>query len=115
MLVDDRDKKRPLLSDADHTGDHDRLNALDDLPGPSSGSPPPPAFTSAPVHGQRVVEFADNNIFVPPGGEGAPPDFAPYVADYFEAEEGSVVSHDPHLNEDGGCSLYEGSICVLCD
>lgn len=47
------------------------------------------------------IDFADSNYFVPPGGEAPPPDFAPYAADYFETSDGSIVSHDPHLNQDG--------------
>lgn len=38
--------------------------------------------------------------FVAPGGED-PPQFAPYDASYFISGAGDVVSHDPHLNEDG--------------
>ena len=37
---------------------------------------------------------------VAPGGEDPPP-FTPYEASYFTSGNGNVVSHDPHLNEDG--------------
>lgn len=37
----------------------------------------------------------------PPGGEDPPPEFTPYEADYEMSDDGDVVSHDPHLNEDG--------------
>ena len=99
MLIEDRDRKRshpPSVVDADEQ--EDPINT----PGPSAS--PPPAFdTIHPNAGGEHVEFADSNFFVPPGGEGPPPpDFAPYVAEYFEASDGSVVSHDEHLNKDGG-------------
>ncbi|KAG6857537.1 hypothetical protein H0H87_000136 [Tephrocybe sp. NHM501043] len=31
----------------------------------------------------------------------SPPEFALYDADYFEAGNGDIISHDPHLNSDG--------------
>ncbi|KAI0094843.1 hypothetical protein BDY19DRAFT_914873 [Irpex rosettiformis] len=106
MLIDDRDRKRPLSTSDVGIDDHVDLNAAGSSD--PSGSPPP-AFASLPISDSpnlnangEPIEFADNNFFVPPGGEGPPPpDFAPYVAEYFEAGDGSVVSHDPHLNEDG--------------
>lgn len=30
-----------------------------------------------------------------------PPAFAPYEAEFFETEDGDIISHDHHLNEDG--------------
>lgn len=30
-----------------------------------------------------------------------PPPFEPYNADFFETDDGDIVSHDPHLNTDG--------------
>ncbi|KAI0695182.1 hypothetical protein BC835DRAFT_1273768 [Cytidiella melzeri] len=97
MLIDDHDTKSP----ASH---QQQLLDIDEAGPSSSGSPPPPAFTTTSSPSDRV-DFADSNYFVPPGGEEQgppPPDFAPYEAEYFEeAADGSVVSHDPHLNEDG--------------
>lgn len=99
MLIDDRDKKiaAPTPHRLDDAGGH--LTEADALPGPSGGSPPPAFPSNSPP---PRFDFADSNYFVPPGGEGSPPpDFAPYAAEYFEAGDGSIVSHDPHLNEDG--------------
>jgi hypothetical protein len=36
------------------------------------------------------------------GGEEPPPEFAPYEAECFNTGSGNIVSHDPHLNTDGG-------------
>jgi hypothetical protein len=97
MLIDDRDKKAPPPDEDDNDAG---LGAA----GPSNpqSASPPPAFTSTPPPNSNVhADFADSNYFVPPGGEGPPPEFAPYVAEYFEAGDGSIVSHDRHLNEDG--------------
>ncbi|KAI0348579.1 hypothetical protein BDW22DRAFT_1350815 [Trametopsis cervina] len=51
------------------------------------------------------VEFVDNAYFVPSGGEDPPPSpppgFTPYAAKYFKGENGCIISHDQHLNEDG--------------
>ncbi|KAF9535449.1 hypothetical protein CPB83DRAFT_779432 [Crepidotus variabilis] len=32
---------------------------------------------------------------------GPPPAFAPYEAEFFETDDGDIISHDHHLNEDG--------------
>lgn len=114
MLIDDpeRDRKVPMAGSVVDPEEQENPNGA----GPSAS--PPPAFASLSPRGEQPtsndgsrVEFEDSNIFVPPGGEGPPPpDFTPYVADYFEAGDGSVVSHDPHLNEDGEWSkLYSGN------
>lgn len=31
----------------------------------------------------------------------SPPAFGPYQAEYFQSDDGDIVSHDHHLNEDG--------------
>ncbi|KAI0348581.1 hypothetical protein BDW22DRAFT_1386075 [Trametopsis cervina] len=109
MLVDDPDKKLPFegrLVDVD-SGENaagPSTSPLEPLL-PSSQRPQlpeqPPLYESS---ASGRVEIADSNYFVPPGGEDSlppPPDFAPYVAEYFEDGSGCVISHDPHLNEDG--------------
>lgn len=60
--------------------------------------PPPPVFEDS-VH-DPVLHVSDSEVVVPLGGE-EPPTFAPYEASYFTSGNGSVISHDPHLNEDG--------------
>jgi hypothetical protein len=37
----------------------------------------------------------------PLGFDDSPPEFAPYEADFFTLKNGWIVSHDPHLNQDG--------------
>ncbi|OCH96130.1 hypothetical protein OBBRIDRAFT_787580 [Obba rivulosa] len=69
--------------------------------GPSTG--PLQSHTSeaeaAPKYGGH---FASADVaFVPQGGEEPPPDFTPYEAEYSETSNGDIISHDPHLNEDG--------------
>lgn len=114
MLVDDTMNKK--------------LVDIDDTPSDSSPQAPP---STAPQAGpstmavaaqsdaaanareqasaKGAIDFADSNYFVPPGGEAPPPDFTPYVAEYFEASDGSIISHDPHLNEDGTPHRSESS------
>lgn len=60
--------------------------------------PPPPFDQSA---GDPVVRhFSQHETYTAPGGED-PPAFAPYDASYFISGAGDIISHDPHLNEDG--------------
>lgn len=66
--------------------------------------PPPPTFEEAVIQRTSIVDDLNANIYAPPGGEEAPPAFEPYHAEYFEADDGTIVSHDPHLNQDGACS-----------
>ncbi|KAF8560332.1 hypothetical protein OG21DRAFT_1502637 [Imleria badia] len=54
---------------------------------------PPPFEQSA---GDPLV----HETYTAPGGED-PPEFAPYDASYFISRAGDLISHDPHLNEDG--------------
>lgn len=75
----------------------------DDQPtaGPSTALPPPPTFEES-TKDDIILNFGDDpETYVPPGGEEPPPSFAPYEAEFFVARDGSIVSHDPHLNDDG--------------
>jgi len=37
-----------------------------------------------------------------------PPPFTAYEAEYMETDDGDIISHDPHLNQDGKrLLLYE--------
>ncbi|KAH7916448.1 hypothetical protein BJ138DRAFT_1131958 [Hygrophoropsis aurantiaca] len=58
-------------------------NFLVETPDASSTSAPPPTFE----------ESAADHV--------EPPAFAPYEAKYSVSNSGAVISHDPHLNEDG--------------
>ena len=74
------------------SGSESQMNA-------AAAAPPPPPLAGSTQQGG--LDFVNSDYFVPPGGEAPPPDFAPYVADYFEDSEGAVITHDAHLNEDG--------------
>ncbi|KAL4070911.1 hypothetical protein J3A83DRAFT_4246289 [Scleroderma citrinum] len=58
----------------------------------------PPVFEDR-IH-DPVLHVSDSEVITPLGGE-EPPTFTPYEASYFTSGNGSVISHDPHLNEDG--------------
>lgn len=59
---------------------------------------PPPFEQSA--GDPLVLQVSQHETYTAPGGED-PPEFAPYDASYFISGTGDVISHDPHLNEDG--------------
>jgi len=50
--------------------------------------------------------FQDSNLAQDPY-QDLPPNFSVYVPSYFTHSDGSVISHDAHLNEDGIYSLYD--------
>ena len=59
---------------------------------------------------QPSFDFSKTDeLFVPPGGEISPPTFTPYDAKFFTNSHGDIVTHDPHLNEDG--ELFPCSLC----
>lgn len=60
----------------------------------------PDALSSPPTFQDSAADPLLSESFAPPGGE-APPTFTPYDASYFTSSDGSIISHDPHLNEDG--------------
>ena len=78
-----------------------------DLQGASSSNvqdPPPPFEDNALRQVPDVLNDLSPHIYVPPAdttGEEPPPDFELYEADYRQESDGTIVSHDPHLNEDG--------------
>jgi len=51
--------------------------------------PPPPTFEQSADH--VVLDFSPD----------APPQFTPYQANFFKLSNGWIISHDPHLNQDG--------------
>ncbi|TFY80950.1 hypothetical protein EWM64_g3068 [Hericium alpestre] len=68
--------------------------------GPSEySSPAPPTFEES--SGHILIEFDQSGAFIPQGGEEAPPSFTPYEAEYFVAKNKTIITHDPHLNQDG--------------
>lgn len=63
----------------------------------SVSSLPPPFEASI---SDPALQVSESEILMPHGGED-PPAFAPYEASYFTSSDGALISHDPHLNEDG--------------
>lgn len=59
---------------------------------------PPPSFRES--GGDAVVVFDEVADAFPEGGE-EPPQFTPYEAEHWVSRSGEIISHDPHLNEDG--------------
>ena len=88
----------------------DKKRLSDDPPpefpmaGPSGSqydsSPLPPDDGDVPKYTERPTELP----YVPPGGEEPPPEFTPYEAE-FSVSGNEIISHDPHLNEDGEQSV----------
>ncbi|CAG7850827.1 SubName: Full=Uncharacterized protein {ECO:0000313/EMBL:CCA71762.1} [Serendipita indica DSM 11827] len=61
----------------------------------------PPPFESNPRQRPVVIDLLqDEDNWVQSGGE-QPPEFTPYEAQHWVNSDGNVISHDPHLNEDG--------------
>ena len=60
----------------------------------------PPEGTQAPKYTEQAFE----SVLLPPGGEEPPPHFTPYEAEFLISGK-EIVSHDPHLNEDGEWSF----------
>jgi hypothetical protein len=65
------------------------------LPPHAATQVPPPPFQEA---GSSLM---GGEVVYPHYGEEQPPEFMPYEAKSFTTGDGHVVSHDPHLNEDG--------------
>jgi hypothetical protein len=84
-LKEDRPPEQPLSSTANSSE-----------AGPSEL--PPPSFHES--GGDVVVVFDEAPDAFPEGGE-EPPQFTPYEAEHWVSRSGEIISHDPHLNEDG--------------
>jgi hypothetical protein len=83
---EDRSPEQPLLGAANSSE-----------AGPSEL--PPPSFQES--GGDAVVVFDEVADAFPGGGE-EPPQFTPYEAEHWVSRSGNeIISHDPHLNEDG--------------
>ncbi len=59
---------------------------------------PPPSFNES--GGDAIVAFEEVADVSPAGGE-EPPEFTPYEAEHWVSGSNKIISHDPHLNEDG--------------
>ena len=88
----DSPSEQPLLRDGDGDGSSEA--------GPSGIAPP--SFEESAGH--TIVTFHDAVDNFPAGGE-EPPEFTPYEAEHWVSRSGDIISHDPHLNEDGVCRL----------
>ncbi|KAG6842232.1 hypothetical protein C0991_000202 [Blastosporella zonata] len=66
---------------------------------------PPPPFSNVNQPGPSYVPISG-----PAAPLERPPEFALYDADYFEADNGDIVSHDPHLNTDGVDAFFAALI-----
>ncbi|KAI0056290.1 hypothetical protein BV25DRAFT_1814257 [Artomyces pyxidatus] len=82
------------------TREHVAHLQLEDKPGPSGTHS---TDTSTLEESTGLLDDFDRlDTLAPPGDhQGPPPDFTPYEAEYWVSEDKSVISHDPHLNEDG--------------
>lgn len=109
------DKKDPFDSPPSFSAADDSLLAVagPSVPSGSQLAPPPfPDDASVPKYTEQPIELA----YIPPGGEEPPPEFTPYKAEFFISGK-EIVSHDPHLNEDGTftkpCSLNGTRLTTL--
>ena len=60
-----------------------------------------PPFGATRAGGSTTLHFLQEDAdWIRDGGE-QPPEFTPYEAQHWVNADGDVVSHDPHLNEDG--------------
>jgi hypothetical protein len=73
---------------------------IDDPKGPSHN---PPTFEESADH--IVLDFSPQQN-VPDVNDSSPPEFTPYKADFFKLKNGWIISHDPHLNQDGPSPLF---------
>lgn len=69
-------------------------------------APPPFEAEDRGTPGHVLVDFGERFLAgVDTDSEDPPPDFAPYVAEFYETSSGDIISHDRHLNEDGEIHL----------
>ena len=61
-----------------------------------------PDRVTAPEELPPTFEQATADVLLPsPPHQDPPPAFSTYIASFFTSGNGAIVSHDPHLNEDG--------------
>lgn len=82
MIESPPDKKQEVAQLASPESETDRITALEELP---------PSFEQA----------TEDRLLPNPPQQDPPPAFSPYTASFHTAGNGAIVSHDPHLNEDG--------------
>ncbi len=76
--------------------DSQRLLLANNKAGPSEV--PPPSFEESVGH--LVLDLDGIPEPFPESGE-EPPEFTSYEAEHWVSKNGEIISHDPHLNEDG--------------
>lgn len=84
MIVDNLPTKKQAESQP--TPEPNGTTALEELP---------PSFEQA----------TEDRLLPDPPQQDPPPAFSTYTASFFTAGNGAIVSHDPHLNEDGVCPV----------
>ena len=60
-----------------------------------------PSNVAAPPTFEESADHVVLDLSPQPNTLDSPPEFAPYEADFFTLKNGWIVSHDPHLNQDG--------------
>lgn len=85
MIVDNLPTRKQAEAQLDSPGPHGAA-ALEELP---------PSFEQA----------TEDRLLPEPPQQDPPPAFSNYTASFFTTGNGAVVSHDPHLNEDGVCPV----------
>lgn len=93
MIVVDENPQNPDFKSKQHLLREPSSSSsvpLDDLPPSFEESTAPPDVFSGPYTAAPSPPFQE-----------PPPDFAPYIASCFTQSDGSLISHDAHLNEDG--------------
>lgn len=83
-----------------------------DAAGPSTVAPPP-TFDESVNHVLVDLDNEGTDAVFPQGGEEPPPSFTPYKAEYFVAKDGNVISHDPHLNQDGKSIIHRSLAPII--
>jgi len=83
MIIDNLPNKKQAEAQLD-SSEPEGTAALEELP---------PSFEQA----------TEDRLLPEPPQQDPPPAFSTYAASFFTAGNGAIVSHDPHLNEDGAC------------
>ena len=103
----------PMIVDptANSTDDKKQLEeSLSSQLGEASNPAPPPFEFNQQDHELVDISGTESTPLIHTSptdrAHGPPPEFAPYNAEHFSLDNQDIVSHDPHLNADGLCSVY---------
>jgi hypothetical protein len=95
MIVDNLPTRKQTEAQLDSSVEPHGTAALEELP---------PSFEQA----------TEDRLLPEPPHQDPPPAFSTYAASFFTARNGAIVSHDPHLNEDGMCPVTPDQIYCPC-